>query len=218
MKRLLLILLFSAPVWGQAAGNVTMVLFPGAPSGTCNSRQIALNQSSGQLFTCNAGAWQAIQGGGGGGLNGCTTAVTGQLICNVSVQGGTGLVGVLLLPYDSSGLPTPPSGANAGIAANASGQLFWSPGNSTAYSAIGGGGGGGGTVMNFSATGLLPLFSTNVINSTTYPTLSFTAGTAPANTVWGNLQSTAGSASWVSTSSLGGGGGGGPLGGVTIVQ
>jgi hypothetical protein len=80
--------------------------------------------------------------GGSGGLLGCTTPTSGNLVCDYSVQGGTGTVGILTMPYSSSGLPSPPTGAEAAIAPDASGTLFWSPGNNVAFAAIGAGGGG----------------------------------------------------------------------------
>ena len=49
-----------------------------------------------------------------------------------------------------------------------------------------GGGGGSGTVTTFSAGNLSPLFTTNVTNPTTTPSLIFTLTNAPANTVLGN--------------------------------
>lgn len=71
MKRFFLICLLCAGVnpslWGQSSGNVTMVLFPSAPTGLCNSRQVALNQGNGSLYTCHNSQWFLVSGGGGGG-------------------------------------------------------------------------------------------------------------------------------------------------------
>lgn len=87
--------------------------------------------------------------GGGSALQGCSTAQSGQLVCTTSVQGGTGTVGMLTMPYASGGLPTPPADAHAAIAPDSGGHLFWSPGNGTAFAAIGTGGGGSAGVASF---------------------------------------------------------------------
>jgi uncharacterized protein YaiE (UPF0345 family) len=67
MKYLFLLLVLSGAVFGQASGNVTMLLYSGAPTGTCNARQLAMNQATGQLYSCNGTAWQVLTGGGGTG-------------------------------------------------------------------------------------------------------------------------------------------------------
>lgn len=254
------ILLLASPLWSQSSGNVTMILFPGTPSGSCNSRQIALNQATGQLYTCNASAWQVIAGGPGGGggvsnfsagnlanlfttnvsnptttpnlaftlsqapaqsmlgnatsasglptwitiptgggsnpLNGCTTPSLGVLICDNSIQGGTGPVALITLPYASTGLPAPPAGAAAGIAANASGQLFTSTGNGAAFLPISSGGGGG----NGAASSL-------VFGSNSLPL---------SNSIPGNGQFLMYDGSQILGATINGGGG--PTGGVTIVN
>lgn len=58
--------------------------------------------------------------------------------------------------------------------------------NSTGGSCAPTGGGGSGTVTTFSASNLSPLFTTNVTNPTTTPSLAFTLTNAPAGTVFGN--------------------------------
>lgn len=139
-----------------------------ATASTTPALSFVLSQAPANTMLGNSGAssavpsWIPIPTPGGGGLAGCTTAVSGALVCNVSVQGGTGTVGELTLPYASTGLPTPPSTAVAAIAANNAGQLFWSPGNGTAFTAIGSGGGGGtgvATSLQFGST-VIPLEST----------------------------------------------------------
>lgn len=84
---LLAILIWPKPLLSQLAGNATLVLFPGAPTGNCNSRQLALDQSSGSLYTCinaagtNQGTWQIVAGGGGPGGGGWNPpAVSGDTI------------------------------------------------------------------------------------------------------------------------------------------
>lgn len=52
------------------------------------------------------------------------------------------------------------------------------------WGAAGGGGGGSGTVTNFSSSNFSPLFTTSVSNSTTTPSLSFTAVNQAANLVF----------------------------------
>lgn len=56
-----------------------MALFPGVPTGSCNARQLALNQANATLYTCNNGAWQLISGGGGGGAGTVTTFASNNL-------------------------------------------------------------------------------------------------------------------------------------------
>lgn len=66
MKTVLLGLLFFlavSPAFAQI-GNVTMLVFPGAPSGACSTTQVGLNMSNGALSTCNNGAWAGVSGGG----------------------------------------------------------------------------------------------------------------------------------------------------------
>lgn len=145
MKYALVVTLFTVQALGQLSGNAQLVLFPGTPTGSCTSRQLGLNQSNSTLYVCNNSAWQLETpsgGGGGGGLLGCSTSTSGQLVCDVSVQGGTGPVGMLTLPFAQSGLPAPPSGDLAAVAANATGQLYWSPGGSSPFVPFGTGGGG----------------------------------------------------------------------------
>jgi hypothetical protein len=55
-KLIILFLLFAAPAFAQL-GNVTLVHFPGAPSGTCGQNQQAVNDATGDLYTCLNSAW-----------------------------------------------------------------------------------------------------------------------------------------------------------------
>lgn len=129
--------IFSQVTGAAPLANPTFTGIPRAdtaPVGT-NSTQLATTA----FVIANAGT------GGGTSLQGCATSTPGNLVCDNSIQGGTGNVGLLTMPYSSAGLPTPPSGALAAIAPDATGHLFWSPGNSTAFAAIGSGGGGQGT-------------------------------------------------------------------------
>jgi len=65
----------------------------------------------------------------------------------------------------------------------------------------GGGGGGSGTVLDFSAGGLYPLFSTSVSNSTTTPNLTFTQSSTGAHTFYGNNTGSGGVPTFVSITS-----------------
>lgn len=42
----------------------TPIPFAGVPSGSCGSNQTAVNTTNGNLYTCNAGSWAIISGGG----------------------------------------------------------------------------------------------------------------------------------------------------------
>lgn len=101
-----------------------------APVGT-NTTQLATTA----FVLANAGGTP-----GGSTLQGCTTPTSGNLVCDVSVQGGTGNVGMLTMPYAGQGLPSPPSTALAAIAPDATGHLFWSPGGGAPFTAIAAGG------------------------------------------------------------------------------
>jgi hypothetical protein len=54
-----------APRANAQIGNVTMLVFPGAPSGACSTLQVGLNMATGAIVGCNNGAWGS---GGGSGL------------------------------------------------------------------------------------------------------------------------------------------------------
>lgn len=57
-------------------GNMTLLLFSGAPSGACTSMQFAENTANGNFYNCFDGAWQLVGGGGGGGIGGSGTPGT----------------------------------------------------------------------------------------------------------------------------------------------
>jgi len=44
----------------QTSGSVTYVQFPGVPTGTCTSNQLAVNQATGNLYTCLGTTWTSI--------------------------------------------------------------------------------------------------------------------------------------------------------------
>jgi hypothetical protein len=148
MRKLLFLVLIFAPlvVGAQTQGPATMVLYPGVPTGTCSARQMAINQATGQLYTCfgagatTTGTWQVVSGGGGPvTLNGCTNP-PGSIACNISLTGGSGPPGLFTIPYitgtTGTGLPTPPATPQAGIASDGTGHLYSSTGNGAAFTPI----------------------------------------------------------------------------------
>ena len=105
---LLPLLIFCAPLASAQIGNTSMLLFPGVPSGTCQSLQLGLNMANGNLYSCNNGTW-ALAGASGGGIAGTDTEVeynkagvfgadanlewnysTEQLVINGTVNAATG--------------------------------------------------------------------------------------------------------------------------------
>jgi hypothetical protein len=54
--------LTSVPVFGQ--GNAVILSFPGVPSGSCAFVMLGLNASNGDTYSCPAGSWVKIGGGG----------------------------------------------------------------------------------------------------------------------------------------------------------
>jgi hypothetical protein len=206
------------------AAGLASPAFTGTPTGPTAAVGTNTTQLATTAFVlANAGA-------GGSGLTGCATPSAGNLVCDVSVQGGIGTVGLLTLPYASGGLPSPPSTAQAAIAADATGHLFWSPGNNTAFAAIGGAGGttpppAGVATFNGRSGAVMPqasdysAFFAPIGTSTTAPAtaLQFAqsvfdlSATAPIN---GECLAVNG------TTVVGapcGGGGAGAVGGVTII-
>lgn len=118
---------------GQLASSLAL---PGAPTAVTapvgtNTTQLATTA----FVLANAGGTP-----GGSTLQGCSTAEAGRLVCDLSVQGGTGNVGMLTMPYAGAGLPSPPTTAQAAIAPDATGHLFWSPGGSAPFTPIAAGG------------------------------------------------------------------------------
>jgi hypothetical protein len=59
------LLLLAGPVHGQG-GNTVIIRFPGAPSGTCAPLSLGINNATGALYDCVAGAWSLVGGGGAG--------------------------------------------------------------------------------------------------------------------------------------------------------
>ncbi len=46
---------------------VSMIIFPGVPSGACIPNTLAIDLATGDLYDCMSGTWQAVTGGGGSG-------------------------------------------------------------------------------------------------------------------------------------------------------
>jgi hypothetical protein len=105
MKKLLLLgcslFMLSLAMFAQI-GNVTMLTFPGVPSGKCQNTQLGLNRANGNLYSCNNGAWATSSGGSGTVTSVATTApITGGTIttsgtlacatCVVASSPGVGL-------------------------------------------------------------------------------------------------------------------------------
>lgn len=78
MKRLLLLLLLSAPALAQT-GNTVIRTFPAVPSGNCSSVMVAVNGSTGDFFDCLVGSWHVVAGGGDGGSGTVTSVSSGNL-------------------------------------------------------------------------------------------------------------------------------------------
>lgn len=83
MKKLLLLLLFGLPAFGQLT-NSGVTYVGSAPSGACSQAPpVQVLNSSGAIYTCDNGTW-AVQGGSGGGVisvfgrTGTVTAQTGD--------------------------------------------------------------------------------------------------------------------------------------------
>ena len=94
MKKLLLLgilaLGFAWPAHGQVAG-LNPVVFNGVPSGKCQASQLAVNSQNGNLYTCDAGTWAIVSGGGG---SGCTpSATTGEILYTPSGSNCAGIAG-----------------------------------------------------------------------------------------------------------------------------
>ena len=74
MKRLLLLLaiLFISALAHAQQGNTLTIRYAGVPTGTCGPFFFGVNNATGDLYDCLAGAWHLVSGGGG-------TSITGTL-------------------------------------------------------------------------------------------------------------------------------------------
>lgn len=80
MKRFLLLwfLLWPLCVYAQQGGqtsNVPPFTGSGAPSGNCGVGQLYVNTATGDLYDCNLGNWNKVNGGGGGTNFGASTVI-----------------------------------------------------------------------------------------------------------------------------------------------
>lgn len=104
---LIVLIIWPEPALSQLPGNATLVLFPGVPTGNCNSRQLALNMSDGSLYTCagaglgNNGTWQLVAGAGGGAVS--------------SVFGRTGAIVAMAADYGAYYAPIGAGGAVSSV-------------------------------------------------------------------------------------------------------
>jgi hypothetical protein len=57
VKLFALLLILCANSRSQTTGNVTYLQFAGVPSGSCTATQLAVNTSTGNLYTCTGAAW-----------------------------------------------------------------------------------------------------------------------------------------------------------------
>lgn len=65
MKKLFLLLLLALPLHAQNRFNVAAHLFAGAPTGACQSWELAINTLTGAISACSGGSWVAVGGGVG---------------------------------------------------------------------------------------------------------------------------------------------------------
>ncbi len=74
---LLLLLFLHSHGWAQGfkpTGNAVMVHFNGAPSGSCFSFNVAVDDTSGDFYDCFLGSWLKVTGAGGTGGSGTVTS------------------------------------------------------------------------------------------------------------------------------------------------
>lgn len=105
----------------QTSGNVTMVLYPGVPTGVCNARQLGLNQSTGQLYSCSGTSWLPVSsvpatasGNTVFGNNTANTTAPGFFAPGGDVALNAGSFNVNALHFGSTGLPLVSTGITAG--------------------------------------------------------------------------------------------------------
>lgn len=68
MRKLLLSLtmLLGLSLPAQSQGNTVLLLFPGVPSGNCAFIMLAIDNSNGELYDCDSGAWNLVGPGAAG--------------------------------------------------------------------------------------------------------------------------------------------------------
>ena len=114
---LLSLLVAGAGAASAQIGNVTLLLFPGVPTGGCGSLQVAENASNGNLYTCVAGAWVLNAGGGtvthGAGALTATKIAIGNGGADLTVDPNASTDGV----GDVTAVSYTTSGSNGGFSA-----------------------------------------------------------------------------------------------------
>src|SRR5579884_1781297 len=140
-----------------------------APAGACGAGSLYVNRTTGDLYDCNGGAWNKVNGGGSGAFSG----------------------GLGTSYQDVGGISTPanPASGNA--------RLFFNSGTSLLACLTSSGAncmpsGGAGTVTQVTSANFPPLFNVNVATNTTTPAFSFSAINQSANTVYGNCTGSTG--------------------------
>ncbi len=140
-----------------------------APAGACGAGSLYVNRTTGDLYDCNGGAWNKVNGGGSGAFSG----------------------GLGTSYQDVGGISTPanPASGNA--------RLFFNSGTSLLACLTSSGAncmpsGGAGTVTQVTSGNFSPLFNVNVATNTTTPAFSFSAVNQSANTVYGNCTGSTG--------------------------
>lgn len=90
---LLLLIFLHGHGWAQGfkgSGNVVMVHVSGAPTGTCFSFNVAVDDTSGDFYDCFLGTWFKVDVAGVGGGSGTVTHATGALTSGQFIFGNGG--------------------------------------------------------------------------------------------------------------------------------
>lgn len=139
-------------VYAQQGGQAssTTLTGTGAPGGNCGVGSLYVNTATGDLYDCNAGAWNKVNGGGG-------SAFTGGL--------GTSF-------QDVGGISAPANPASG------NGRLYFASADSLFHCVTSSGAncfpaGGAGTVTQVTSGNFSPLFNVSVATNTTTPAFSF---------------------------------------------
>lgn len=125
LKLLFLFLVIADPACAQIGGGQTNVgggalvqTFAGVPSGTCSKAALAVNTTNGNLYTCLAGVWTLVSGGGGGTVSSGTVNTIAKYTGTTTVGNSLlddGLTTANTLTYaGSGGISSAPSGGIGG--------------------------------------------------------------------------------------------------------
>jgi hypothetical protein len=141
------------PVRAQQGGQTSSVpplTGSGAPSGNCGVGSMYVNTTTGDLYDCNAGAWNKVNGGASGAFSGGLGA-SFQDVAEIAV-------------------PSNPSAGNDRLYLSSSSHLLACL---TASGANCMPAGGAGTVTQVTSGNFSPLFNVSVATNTTTPAFSF---------------------------------------------